>query len=649
MYSQHQKLTIKHHTSIIPFDAMSPQAWSSTSRKISETISAAFGSSRKPDESIDLNSGPIEVEWEDVQPRQQQSPTYLLVLGRSGSGKSYHIDNAFCKKRSETKYSYRSTIEAGSKGAFISRYKFRFIDTPGFDNPYMSDAEVLAEIGDYFLHPKRSDMRISGVLYVHQAGDTFRSRTLARVFDVLSGYFLGSEGLSRLTVLVACDILRVADHSVIDEMRHPGSIFSKAVASGAHIEMFDPGRNGFQDVLGTYVSKQPISLPIQQFVRMSRPSFVSHMEDLLGCYELDAFKSRLMIQENKLKESFDGQVRVLNSNLEAASAQLDQYHTAHQQIEAHRTTQDETISSLRQELLQSHQEYSSLRSQLQLQENFEQSEIVQELKDLNRRIEDFGRSFSACLTDRYVFSTFGKDFSQTTALDALNLPELKSLLGHSEGKPSLISFAEGKGMDVEGFLDFSIRGLLCTLLHSRIFWPFHPFIPVGQSQLLHDIYKDIKRREPQAVTGKWRSNTFKSVYAPPSPDSTEDRMRDIIATFLSMRLNPLIAHFFGQIENPLEEHHLRSLQELINVAWEWNAKLKGSVIMLGDFRTIVCGTQFHPAYMEEFEPSTKRPQARHVLGTLALGLISQRAIGGGQPPEETVVCKALVVTENVYT
>ncbi|CAE6494285.1 unnamed protein product [Rhizoctonia solani] len=628
---------------------MSPQAWSSTFREISETISAVFGPSRKSDEAIDLNNGPIGIGWEDIQPRQQQSPIYLLVLGRSGSGKTYHIDNAFYKKRSESGYSYRITTQAGSKEVLTPRYKFRLIDTPGFDNPYMSDAEVLAEIGDYFLHPKRSDRRITGILYLHQAGDTIRSRTLARVFEVLSGYFLGSEGLSRLTVLVACDNVHVADHSIIDEMRHPDSIFSKAIAAGAHTEIFDLKQNGFQGVLETYASKQSISLPVQRFARMSRPSFVSHMEDLLGCYERDTLQSRLMIQENKLKASFDDQVRVLNSNLTDKSAQLDQYHTAHQQIEACRTAQDVTISSLRRELLQSHQEYSSLRSQLQLQENFEQSEIVQELKDLSRRIEDFGRSVSAYLTDRYVFSTFGKDFSQTTALDALNLPELKLLLGHSEDRPSLISFTEGQGMDVESFLDFSIRGLLCTFLHSRIFWPFHPFITVSQSQLLHDVYKDIRRREPQAFAGKWRSNTFKSIYTPPSPDSTEDRMMDIVTTFLSTRLSPLIAHFFGQIENPLEVHHLRSLQELTIAAWEWNVKLKGSVIMLGDFCTTVYGTHFHPAYMEEFEPSTKNPQARYVLGTLALGLISQRAIGGGQSPEETVVCKALVVTENVYT
>ncbi|CAE6433796.1 unnamed protein product [Rhizoctonia solani] len=578
-----------------------------------------------------------------------QSSIYLLVLGRSGSGKSYHIDNAFCKKRSKTHYSYPKTTIAVSKPVFISGHKFRFIDTPGFDNPRMSDAEALAEIGDYFLHPGREGLRISGILYIHQAGDAVQSRALARVFAVLSAAFFDSVGLSRLTILVACDNLRAADPTAIEELHHPSSVFSIFTREGARIEGFNPERNGFQEVLkAAYLSKRPISLPIQQFPRMSRPEFVSHMEDLLGCYEIDALQSRLASQEKRLNDSFDAQMQTLNSDLQEKDDQLGRYHTTRQQNGDRLATQDKIIAILNQKLLQSHQEYSSLRSQLQLQENVEQSELVQELQDLNRRIDDIGRSFSEYLTDKYVLAVFGKDLGETTALDARNLSELKLLLGHVDGKPSLIASAKGEGMDVEGFLDFSIRSLLCAMLFGRVFWPFHPSIPLDQSKMLHQVYKDIRGREPQAVAGKWRSNTFKSIYIPPSADATETTIGEIITDFLNTRLNRLIVHFFGQIDNPLEPHHLDRLRELIKVAWEWNTKLKGDVIMLGDFRLVAYRAGFHPAYMEEFESDATKPQAKYVLGTLALALISQRAVGRGQPPEETVVCKALVATENLY-
>ncbi|KAH7336826.1 hypothetical protein B0J17DRAFT_444685 [Rhizoctonia solani] len=437
--------------------------------------------------------GYVHIERESAHPRQQ-SAIYLLVLGRSGSGKSYHIENAFCKKRGTFQCSYYNTTTTKSKAISISGHRFKFIDTPGFDNPCMSDTEVLAEIGDYFLHPERVSLRISGILYVHQAGDSVRSRALSRIFAALSGAFLGPVGLSRLTILVACDNIRAVNFGVIEELRHSSSAFSRLIAPGTRIEIFDPERNGFQDVLRSYSSKRSITLPIQSFSRTSRPDFVSRMEDILGCYERDALQSRLTAQEKRLEDSFDVQAQRLNSELEDKNIQLVHYRTTHEQDEGNRNAQDEAIKALNQKLLQSYQEYSSLRSQLQLQENFEQNEVVQELRDLNRRIEDIGRSFSAYLTDKYVLATFGKNFDETTALDARNLPELKLLLGHVDGNPSLIASIQGKGMDVEGFLDFSIRSLLCTLLYGRIFWPFHPAIPVNQSHLMHNTYKDIRQR-----------------------------------------------------------------------------------------------------------------------------------------------------------
>ncbi|KAF8685475.1 50S ribosome-binding GTPase [Rhizoctonia solani] len=591
--------------------------------------------------------GFIEIELGHVEPRRQ-SITYLLVLGRSGSGKSFHIKNAFGKKRSEIQHSHHNTTCAKSQSAVICGHKFRFIDTPGFDNPYMSDAEVLTEIGDYFLDPRRADLRVNGILYVHQAGDTLHSRALSRVFAVLSKHFLGPAGLGRLTILVAYDNIWQADPAIVDEFHNPNSAFGDAILMGAHVEMFDPTRNGFQGALTTYIKKPSIFLPIQKSARMSRPEFRSHMETLLGYFEAETLEFHLKARETSLRNSFDARWKQLNSEMESKNLQLDQCRRAYKESDDQHAAQVDAIAVLNQKLLQIHQEYSSLRSQLQLRENFEQSEVVQELKDLNRCIDDIGRSFSAYLTDKYVFNVFNRDISEVTALDAHNLPGLRSLLGHDNHRPSLISSAEGMGMDIEGFLDFCIRALLCTSLDAKLFSPFHPFISVEQSNALCDVYKDIREREPQTVAGKWRSNTFKSIYRSPTANDTEDKIKEIASNILNTQLDPLLTYLFGEIKSPLNVHHVEKLQELVNAAWLWNIKLKGEVIMLGDFRTTTYNANFNPIYMEEFEPDAAKPQAQYVLGTLAIGLISQRAIGGDQLPEETVVCKALVATENLY-
>jgi hypothetical protein len=92
------------------------------------------------------------------------------------------------------------------------------------------------------------------------------------------------------------------------------------------------------------------------------------------------------------------------------------------------------------------------------------------------------------------------------------------------------------------------------------------------------------------------------------------------------------------------------LEGLVRMAWDWNAKLKGEVIVLGDFSQTSYAplSQFDTTLMNEFEPNAKRPPPQFILGTLALGLVCSRAIGGGRSPETTVVCKAVVAAESLY-
>lgn len=132
---------------------------------------------------------------------------------------------------------------------------------------------------------------------------------------------------------------------------------------------------------------------------------------------------------------------------------------------------------------------------------------------------------------------------------------------------------------------------------------------------------------------------------------TVNHINTLTHEFVRDGLGPLIALFFGRKDPILERQHFNSLHKLVTRAWDWNSRLKGEVIMLGDFEQIayIPPTNFDATLMEEFEPNPRKPQPKSVLGTLALGLVSRQAVGGGRPPEETIVCKALVATDNMYT
>lgn len=264
-------------------------------------------------------------------------------------------------------------------------------------------------------------------------------------------------------------------------------VFQAAQAKGAKILASTLHPVDVDNILMSYASQQPILLHIQnEAIRSPQLNIAARIQQKLGYYEEG------LIQQQSA--SYRTKIQSLVSMLRERDSQLSEAAYDYEQIEQQLSYSQEETSIVRQKLDQIQKEYASLRSQLQLHENVEQGEIVQNLKDLNRSVDDFSRLTSAYIVDTYVEAVFGKDPSEITTLDARHLPELKSLFGHMEGESSLVMSSVGEGMLIEDFLDYGIRSLLCGQLSNRIFEPFHPGTEPSQNEVLSLIYADLQRR-----------------------------------------------------------------------------------------------------------------------------------------------------------
>ncbi|KAF8594089.1 hypothetical protein BDV93DRAFT_529526 [Ceratobasidium sp. AG-I] len=580
----------------------------------------------------------------------------ILVLGRSGSGKTFFVETACSDIEPVAGRTPSSrTTEASLSRIFISDRRFKLIDTPGFDNITTSDIHVYAQLADYLLDRMKAQDGITGVVYIHRAGDPLESRALAQNMKVLSEVFLGEAGLSRLTIIVVPASSATLDpDSIFQDMSQPGSALrAVCAAKGVKIRISTLEKPNIDKILLPYASQIPIQLHIQsRFLQNPKIDFIASIEDRLGYREIHPVRTQLDKHPKQSQNPYENEIATLKESLLDAQSRASHYSSAYKQTDQQLKGVEDEMAALRRQHQQTQSEYGSLRSQLQLQENVEQSDIVQSLKDLNRGIDDIGRSISEYLVDTYGQSIFGKSPDDITALDAKHLPDLKVLLCHAEGKSSLISSSSEIGMRVEDFFDYSIRCLLCLYLCQKVFGPFHPGIDVSQSDLIKAMYYDVQQREPQAVAAKWRVNSFKSIYKPNSPDMTSQQIDTIARNFISIGLGPLIAYFFGQkADVVIEEQHFDHVRHLVQAAWDWNSKLKGEVVMLGDFSPTVYppSHRFDPTAMDEFEPNPHQSPAKSILGTLGLGLVSLRAVGGSKPPEMTVVYKALVATKSLYS
>ncbi|GAB1520871.1 hypothetical protein RhiTH_003960 [Rhizoctonia solani] len=542
----------------------------------------------------------------------------ILIVGPSGSGKTSIIETScYSTKESLDNIRYIATKRTRVVKLHMDDRPFELIDTPGFDGVNMSDAEAFGEISNYLLNNEQVQTGITGIIYVHRAGNAVHSRSLLQNFRVLKNIFLGNTGMARLTFLTIQT--NGQDVGNGEFLASRGSVFGTAFSDGAKFTQH-PNQTGFVELLRHYASQEPIILPIQLDKSYKvYNTFLNRVEKELGYYEYSSAQSLLDGQERQLRELYENQL----------------------------SDQRESEIKLRQQLQQSQLEYSSLRSQLQLQENVEQSQVVQALKDINRMIDDFGRSVSAYLTDGYVQRIFGKDPAQVTSLHSRDMPTLRTLFPHREGRSSLIASSTKRGVQIEGFLDYSIRHFLCRFLCLQIFLPFHPGIDPSLSKLLLTSYDNIRKRESQAIAGKWRSETFKSLHQYDN-HRTAEQLESHLVLLLDNRLRPLIEGVFGR-EISLRDEHIANLRSLIKEAWDWNAALKSGVIMLGDFvLTYFSRGRFDSKIMEEFEAISPDHTPKSVLATIALGLVCEKAVGGDSPIDKVVVCKAVVATENIF-
>ncbi|CAE6421667.1 unnamed protein product [Rhizoctonia solani] len=571
----------------------------------------------------------------------------ILVMGRSGSGKTQFI-KTICPTLSEQK---AKTLEVQPYPCTYYNREFRLVDTPGFDNMDISDVKALTKITQYLLHRDRIERGITGIIFLHPAGDILQSKTLQQNLDVLMTLFLGEE-VHRLTILVTPgNIQRLDLQAAVDRFYQYDSRVFEKLRKGAVVRPITHHQSRIGNVLHSYCMMHPIAPPIRHmnFDNMQLSHFI---EKNFGSHEEQSL--------NWMVSDYERQIAELRSlgNSQDPTPESVQIQKERDRIEGLYIDLQKSNMVLQRQLQQVQKEHASLQSQVQTQCTYDWNAISENLDDINTLLKRIGQSISDDLSDRYILATFGKQPAEVTTLDAHDKPQLVSWLGYDEHvvkNESLIwSSEQSIGLDAETFFDFSIRAQLCARLLSNIFTPFHPLLESFENDSLTGIYRSIKQQESQYMVGRWRSTTFACI-TKSKGSSTEDKyIAKLAQDFVLECLNPLVVHFFGFTPGSINwDEQLRAqVHQLFATAYKWNARLKEDVILLGEFEPTApsFGSNFDGTQMENFNPSPGAfsREARTVLAPLSLGITVREAMGGGNPPKSTIVHKAMVATDVFY-
>ncbi|KEP54007.1 AIG1 domain protein [Rhizoctonia solani 123E] len=496
----------------------------------------------------------------------------------------------------------------------IGGRSFRLIDSPGFHTTSLSDSDIMKKLIVHLVkyRDSKGPPNLSGILYLHPAGKDTGDEKLKGTMEALR-HLVGDPWLSSITIAVISDGT-ATESDAAAQLQDPTSAFYSLHSGGAKILPLTFELPSIQEIL---LGIEPGSSQPRFY---SKISWNPYYRNISGLHEL--------LEE--ITGARAGRSRKIT---------FEESESSRQQLQSSLDATETELKLLRSQLEQTQQEYASLRSELQLHDNTEQSKIVQSLQDLNRTIDDFGRSVAEYMVDTFA-GTLNKD--DPTTLDASNVPELRRQFGHQEGSPSLVASLGDQGLPIEDFIDLALRNFLCQNIASNVFSPFHPTTASSaEPNFMASLYDEVRRQgqsiRPPVVAAKWRACSFMAL----SKGSKLDKpvIGNQVENLIKEDIQPLLNNLFGQGDAiALTEAQRGQLQDVITVAWELNHVLKGEVVTLGDFVPLCCerGVPFDSKTMVEFEANKKRKPGSVAICTVRLGLTLSHAKGAGKDGSPSV-------------
>ncbi|KIJ93985.1 hypothetical protein K443DRAFT_111228 [Laccaria amethystina LaAM-08-1] len=115
-----------------------------------------------------------QVKWNDVLMKGTENDIVVPVMGATGVGKSTFINNFMGKNAVVVGHDLKSctaqltpVISPITVPAHLQGKRLILVDTPGFDDTYTSDSEILRRIAIWLASSYDSKMKLGGIIYLH--------------------------------------------------------------------------------------------------------------------------------------------------------------------------------------------------------------------------------------------------------------------------------------------------------------------------------------------------------------------------------------------------------------------------------------------------------------------------------------------------
>ncbi|ETS83583.1 hypothetical protein PFICI_05459 [Pestalotiopsis fici W106-1] len=201
----------------------------------------------------------------------------IMVTGLSGSGKSSFIQSLVADDNVEIGH---DLLSCTSKVSFFplqhhSGCRVFLVDTPGFDDTYKSDGEILQSLAFVLAQTYSQRLFVAGVIYTHPITTIRLGGRATRSLEILKR-LCGEQAYSRIIFITTMWNISERDPNILrDAVKREKALSNSKVAwgalcdKGANVMRWKSMQNGssmsiIDHVINTYWREGPIVLSLQQ-------------------------------------------------------------------------------------------------------------------------------------------------------------------------------------------------------------------------------------------------------------------------------------------------------------------------------------------------------------------------------------------------
>lgn len=258
--------------------------------------------------------------------------------------------------------------------------KIFLIDTPGFDDTYRSDTDILREIADWLAQAYQFRVRLTGIIYLHRIIDVRiggSGMKNLRMFRKLCG----EQGLGSVVLATTMwSLCPAADASRReDQLVHQNDLWKYLVGRGARVFRQDDDAVSGQQIIDYLINRaQPMTLDIQREM----------VDQGLKLAETSAGRE---VQEEleRLKEKHEKEMREIRQDMEEAMAEKDEERQ--EELREYRAQIDRQMREAAEQTRQLEASREQLRREMKEQHSREIGQLRNEVAIRQQELERTSR------------------------------------------------------------------------------------------------------------------------------------------------------------------------------------------------------------------------------------------------------------------